>query len=371
VKTPSLIRSSPLRLGNEAFPIVVGRHAFSDAGVRSNVDNGYLGDYRYQTTERLGDVVVVAGANHGLGRVVVFGDTSAFQNTAIAHSAPFLIDLFGHLAAPRSGPFVVARPWLAVVLAVVLVLTLVRRGDWLASPAAAALVIVVGLTAGTAFASQPGARLDSERLAWVDAAHVNRFSVEHWKKDSALGLMVNLARNGFLPVLATDGPLRQDPKGALYFVIAPAKPFTEKEAARLREFAARGGVLVLSVGWEERQGSERLLELAGVELAPVPLGPVPIRKKTSDPRIIALMQKHPQFREAWPILDRRGDALAFFESGGQPIVTFTKIGDGGVLVIADSYFLLDGTLEEETTWWTGNILFLRKLLREFSSERMS
>ena len=39
----------------------------------------FLGNYHYDEGERLGDVVLVATATHGRGRVVVWGDTSAFQ----------------------------------------------------------------------------------------------------------------------------------------------------------------------------------------------------------------------------------------------------------------------------------------------------
>ena len=39
----------------------------------------FLGNYHYDQGERLGDVVLVATTTYGRGRIVVWGDTSAFQ----------------------------------------------------------------------------------------------------------------------------------------------------------------------------------------------------------------------------------------------------------------------------------------------------
>ena len=39
----------------------------------------FLGNYHYDPGEQLGDVVLVATTTYGRGRIVVWGDTSAFQ----------------------------------------------------------------------------------------------------------------------------------------------------------------------------------------------------------------------------------------------------------------------------------------------------
>ena len=39
----------------------------------------FLGNYHYDRGEQLGDVALAATTTHGRGRIVVWGDTSAFQ----------------------------------------------------------------------------------------------------------------------------------------------------------------------------------------------------------------------------------------------------------------------------------------------------
>jgi hypothetical protein len=47
------------------------------------VDRSYLGDRRHNPGEKIGDLVLVAEARYGNGRMLVFGDTSPFQNGAL------------------------------------------------------------------------------------------------------------------------------------------------------------------------------------------------------------------------------------------------------------------------------------------------
>jgi hypothetical protein len=342
-----------LALSSGAYPIVSGRFAFSDAGVRANEENGYLGDYRYQIGERLGDVVVVAGADYGRGRVIVFGDTSSFQNVAIYHSVPFIIDVFQYLAYGPTRTERVVGPVVAVI-AVAMILWLLAHGGlrW-TGLGAASLAMSVGFLFGT--------------IAYIDAAHFNRFSLEHWQKDSIGGLTINLARNGLLPIILRKPVSDAIAAARLYVSIAPSKPFNEKEIAALERFMTRGGLVILSVGWEEKSGAKDLLELARFDVDSTPLGPVPVLRKTTDARLITAMQRQPHFMEAWPIVAMDAPDRVFFEAAGYPIMAFRSVGAGGLLLISDSQFLLDKTLEEENAWWEGNLVLLRRTLARLNS----
>ena len=75
-----------------------------------------------------------------------------------------------------------------------------------------------------------------------------------------------------------------------------------------------------------------------------------------------------QFVEAWPIVGSGEDTKVFYESQGFPIVVFKQYGNGGLLVIGDSSFLLDKNLETQTTFMEGNILFLRRIFTELEGE---
>ena len=86
-----------LQLSPASFPIIVGSSVLSDDGNQSNIDIAYLGDYEYNKGEQLGDVILVAGAYYGEGKVLVFGDTSSFQNAAIPFSYRFVQSSFAWL----------------------------------------------------------------------------------------------------------------------------------------------------------------------------------------------------------------------------------------------------------------------------------
>ena len=61
----------------------------------------------------------------------------------------------------------------------------------------------------------------------------------------------------------------------------------------------------------------------------------------------------------------RPSAETLVESYGLPLVIYQPWGQGGVLLIGDSEFLLGGNLEAETTYREGNILFLRQVLEDY------
>lgn len=88
-----------LSISNPAYPVVVGEYAFSDKGNYANAGKGaFLGDYTYQRDEQLGNVGLVAGATYGQGKILVFGDTSSFQNVSLPYSYPFIADAFTWLS---------------------------------------------------------------------------------------------------------------------------------------------------------------------------------------------------------------------------------------------------------------------------------
>ncbi len=78
-ENPGVAVGASLELSGHARPLLVGRYAFSDTGIRENVMGSFLGNYHYDHGEQLGDVVLVATTTYGRGRVLVWGDTSAFQ----------------------------------------------------------------------------------------------------------------------------------------------------------------------------------------------------------------------------------------------------------------------------------------------------
>ncbi|TQV86173.1 hypothetical protein FKG94_01055 [Exilibacterium tricleocarpae] len=354
-----------LALGGGAFPLVSGKFAFSDYGVRENEANGYLGDYRYQTSELLGDVVIVAGATYGRGRVLVFGDTSAFQNIAIYNSAPFIVDAFDYLSTPASGSIAWPRslPLLVLLLLVASYLVLAR---WRPLAVAATALAVVLTAAGLRWWTAAPLRFDHQRLALIEATQLNRFALAHWQRDSIGGLAVNLSRAGYLPLILRSGDWDYLQRARLLISIAPGKTYTAAQRQRLRDFMTGGGGYLVGVGWEERHAVAPFLRELDFTIGPAPLGPVPVRLKTEDPQLIGELRRRPQFHEAWPLAGETPFDEVLYEDLGYVIAAQRRIGAGKAVVIADSYFLMDRALEEENAWWPGNILFVQALLRDLA-----
>ena len=347
-----------LEVGQSAYPLVIARYAFSDAGDRENNANGYLGDYRYQKGEPLGDLVIVAGAEFGQGRVIAFGDTSAFQNIAMPHSAPFVVDVVDALAAQdmqgRTGLSVTL-----VCLVAMLLVFVIRRWRPL-ELATGSICMVLGNWLVATVTPNDSLRFDHPNLAFIEAAQVNRFTLGHWERESFDGLSTNLARAGYLPLIMRSADTEYIDRAAVLISIAPQKPHSTDQVQRLYRYVYGGGRLILAVGFEERGGAEPLLDEFGYTLDSRPLGPVPVLRKTSDPQIIAEMQRHPQFHEAWGVVGDFDEVL--LQASGLPIVGIKAVGDGKLVLIGDSYFLLDRALESENRWWLGNIRFVQKLL---------
>jgi hypothetical protein len=352
-----------LVLGPGAAPVATARWGFSDAGDRENEENAFLGDYIHQAPEPLGDLPVVAVAPRGRGRAVVLGDTSAFQNVAIPFSWPFLARVF-QTAAAREVPvaWALALPGAVLILAALGAAAILGRAGAAAS-AAAGILAGLALAAPAARSAEPPRALAGARIALVDAAHLNDVSLGLWDKEALGGLNMNLARNGYLPIVDRDGG--PDPIGtaAAYVTVAPRRPFTRAEVGALRELAARGGDVLAGVGWEEREPARGLLEMAGLDVAAVPLGPVPVLHKIADDETFRRLQLEPHFAEAWPVsgADPERDEI-LYASDGFPIVVRRPVGAGRFTLIADTRFLMNGTLEEEGAAWEGNVAFLRRLL---------
>jgi hypothetical protein len=351
-----------LSLNHRAQPVATARWGFSDAGDRENKDNGFLGDYIYQASEPLGDLTVVALARSGRGRVIVFGDTSAFQNIATPFSWPFVVRVF-QVAAGRD--LRSARLLLPVGIAAWI-------GLWITILARRRLRESIGLAAGTlgglivavalARAIEPTPRLAGDRLAVVDAAHVNAVSLDLWDPRALSALNVNLARNGYLPMIDREGSGDLPRTAEVYVSVAPRRSLTRVDLDRLRELADRGGRVILAAGWEDREPAEPLLRLIGLGVGPVPLGPVPILRKINDPEIFARLQMEPHFAAAWPIEGvAPGRDEVLYASDGYPVVVRRPFGRGSFTILGDSRFLLNRTLEEEGTSWGGNVAFLRRL----------
>ncbi len=336
-----------------ARPVIVGKYGYSDIGDEANVERSYLGDRRHNPGEKIGDLVLVAEARYGAGRVLAFGDTSPFQNGALVSSWAFAQRVFLWLTGTAS--YLPLWMNIALVAAGIFVLYIASRGT--GRSAYAYIMVAAGIAAAAQATGHftdlpPPPRIDLAK-AVVDFSHGERFDQLTWYDDCIGGFEFNLMRNGYSAHLMREFSEEMVLDSEVLVVIAPAIPFSRREIDAVDEFMEAGGLFMLSTGYEERDRSEEILSRLGLEIENVPLAHFEVE----------IYGQTVRFAEAWPlsVSDPEAAALAYHPDYPQPVMVFVPRGSGGALVIADSQFLLNSNLESLETWYEGNILFLKEV----------
>jgi hypothetical protein len=361
-----------LGLEGSARPVIVARYGYSDIGDAANIDRSYLGDRRYNPDELLGDIVLVADAGHGKGRVMVFGDTSGYQNLSLARTLDTVARSIDFLSSPGRVGFSIVAQILAISIVVFaaaatvlsaknpIPLFAVALGLAIGSAAANVLTPVpprflpdfesaVGPSGGTAGIGQ------KRDVAVIDVSHGGAFTLRAWKNRSIGGLQLNLARDGYYPLIRDEFPYRDlATEARLLVLVAPTRGYSRKEIDAVEQFLRRGGKAIVSVGFEEIDGSRSLLRRFGFDVGDVPLARLETKAPSDSLPVV--------FREAWPV--RYTDAapaetlLSVWKS---PLAVKRPVGKGELIVIGDSSFFHDVNLETREKYFAGNIAFLSKL----------
>lgn len=298
-----------LEITRPAFPVITGRYAFGDLGNYENDGRGaHMGNCRHDKGEALGDIVLVAGEEVGSGRVLVFGDTSPFQN-----GARFLSQ---HLVAN-------SLRWVS------------GEDDYRAGAAA------------------PDIR-PFDDIAVIDFG-LNPEASRDLFTDTSLGGLANcLCRAGFTPVPSYG----DDVEGAaLAFLIAPTRRVTAARMRCLMEYMRSGGSLVVAKGYAAPEPCAGLFAEVGFKLEYIPLG-----GGGTSPRL--------RHRDAWGLIyDGPPDTVVHAVAFGHPTVVTRPVGSGTFTLIADGGLLLDASLEGETEAIPENVRFLAALIDDLRKER--
>jgi len=344
-----------------ASPLLVGSRAFSDPGDRDNTKRALLGNLSYDRGEPYGEIVLAAARHFGKGRVAVFGDTQAFQNTGMSFSHGYLFSLIEWMVA---GP----PTWVPIATAIVALCLLVLTVYFLSRRLTSVYVLVllgactiVGFLVGgllTARGITGPPVTDESEVAYVDLAHNNIVSRRTLAPDGLGGVLVNLSRQGYLPVV-TDEPFSTTMQQGKDLVISimPTRPFSARDNTSLMAFLEAGGTAIISTSWPYAKAVSAFLGPLGLEIGNTPLGEVQALTPEGDPGL--------QFTSAWPLYGSSDwVSLCSVKLGEQEfsVVAQRRLGEGLLVVVADESFFLTEKLEGDEFYNEQTVDFLDGLL---------
>lgn len=354
-------------------PLLRAPFAFSDHGEPYNYMGSFLGNYACDEGEPHGDLDLIAWRPLGRGKIVVYGDTTAFQNTGIPASyARHVLPLFRWLASDlRWTEGHVARIALALGFLCACIGMLGAQVRGVFAPAACiAWACVAGGAQYVAARAEPPRLgddvvvLDSSRFPWVGFYDAGMNSI--------FPVATNLERAGLLvQEWARCDWLDAQPQPRAVVMVAPQREIAPQRITRILEYLRGGGTVLLTVGGEHVGASRRLLDELGLEIEARPLGTRPRAQEAGAENLA------PRLIDAWPLIahstKRSGAPLDPGIGVAQPLITdrgellaaFVPVGDGGAIVIADSRFLSGSNIEDTWGNWPGNIAFLNALFRRF------
>ena len=221
------------------------------------------------------------------------------------------------------------------------------------------VTVAIGLSASLALclAADPtgtqvlpdGRTVSASNLAYLDAAGLPAYSGESWRPDGTGGLALTLMRNGYMPLsLAELTPQRLERAGLLIGG-ARSRMFSQDEVQTIEQFVERGGILILTVGYDRAEASRPLLKRFGFAVGsddavePAPLGHFKSPYLEAEGRRVYV-----RFHAAWPIrcADPNARVIAYGRDH-QPVIVLRRAGSGKVVLIGDTFFATNQNLERE------------------------
>jgi hypothetical protein len=367
LKSPDEIQISvgaSLTTPPNVIPLIVGRYGLSDEGDTLNEDISYLGDYKYTQGERVGDIILAATTYYGNGKVVVFGDTSSFQNGALPYSYSFIYNVITWLKSEQTATTKLIQASISIILlvaALILILTNNKSSiPFSVFPFIFALGLIISVTINPLII--PDMHI-SGNVVYIDASHSERFNLESFTDKSVNGLILNFNRNGYLPIILREFSKEKIEKSKILILIAPTQSITTDEVEFLNNYISDGGKIILSTGYSDKEAASNLLNKYDLGIINVPLGPFPYVEENPEE-----YENEPRFVDSWPIIFSENNGQSYFNftwNVDYHLMVFVKQGKGGLLLIGDSQFLLDKNIESIYDYWPGNIILLKNILDEF------
>ncbi len=335
--------------------VLNGRDGYSDAGDPANEAAGSLGNMSLDPGERVGDLALVAEASSGAGRVMVFGDTTPFQNPVLPRNYRFVDRVFRWLDSDAN-----AGLWATIELVASLVLLCgaVLIVYFMPGDVRFLLTCATAIAIAVAVAALPwssSAIDDTDYRAPYAVVDLSHFEIGQMQKtpDAVDGLTLNLQRNGYTAFLMRDFDEALVRGADVLVVPSPLAPLASDEISVIDDFVSGGGLLMVTAGSERPTGSRKLLGHFGLRLGLVPLG-----------QATSLWNEAPvHFWSAWPVESVSGREMdVLTEVWGHPTAVYVPYGSGGVFAVGDASFLHNRNLEDIRNYNLHNIDFFREFL---------
>jgi len=336
-------------------PLLIGRWGWTDFGDDAS-DRAMMGNDRYDPGEKLGDVVLAAEQPMGKGRIITFGDTSGLTNAIDVSSYIFTSRLFAYLAGAGAQAHAAWRQILSLLAGAFLIaLVCSRPSPGKTSLVAVGLAVSLSLWTFTNHArtslSPDGRRVIPNNLTYIDSSHIEAYSGESWRTDGVGGLALTLMRNGYLTLDLPELTLDRLVRAGLLVSVAPSRPFSAAEVETVKTFVNAGGILIITVGYDQAGSSRPLLDAFGLRVGttgrdspePEPLGHFKSPYLESQDRRVYV-----RFHAAWPVAcsDPNQRVIAYGRDN-RPVAILRRFGAGKVLLVGDTCFGMNINLEWE------------------------
>jgi hypothetical protein len=383
----SIERATSIRVAWPAAPLLTGRWCWNELG--SDPMRGEA--LAYSPGSRLGDLVLAARQNVGVGSVVVLGDATCLSNDGIPFSYTFCGPLLASMADKGAAPSAWWRQFLALAAAAAAVVLLFYRLDPIGLTAAA-ITLAVAVTACNHLNDAtpqllPSAAKPTQRpVIYVDGSHLEAMGKDPWRDDGIGQFMRVLTEAGYLPLLAHDLSKERLAGAKMVVSIAPGRQFGTDEIADVKAYVDQGGKFLCLAGSPDAGPSQTLLDVFKLQIAPMPVPPwkntletEPLGAMAHDFQVPIDIAQFPtgqtqimRFHAAWPV------TLFDFVSGNtwwpsdvpEPFrpIAGNRAGEGQAFLIGDSQFALQRGLNPRSVEGDPvpqNAIFWRTTLRSW------
>ena len=210
----------------------------------------------------------------------MFGDTSSLQNPSFSHNYLFIREIITSLEN-KDYNYLKIISFLLFIVSILYIVYKDMRNFFIQ------IILVVLLLSSSIVSPAINSAMKEEvipegSIAYIDYTHGERFSLDIYSEDSVDGLSINLQRNGYLSLILKEFSEESINRAKILVLIAPTQKITRKDVNIIKNFMSEGGLVILSVGYKEKEASKYLLNEFGLDISNVPLGPVPYGEKNPE-----------------------------------------------------------------------------------------